>query len=219
MPFLRTPPTELTRLRDRLRDWDPGPVRLDRPGTDDWSSHDWLLPHLRLYLMALLEARLGRSGEALRLAEELRQLDGIPEVRRLAADMALHVRAQVEMDQGLMAEALRLVREESFWESSPWDERFSALLFHAAEVKLRAEALQAMGRYQEAIRWHSMVTFGANRGYSHYRRAQAYEALGDPDRAAAHYAEFLRLWANADPDLFDLVADARRRLEALATEG
>lgn len=218
MPFVRTPPRELTRLRDRLRDWDPGPIRMEQPGPEDWAGHAWGLPHLRLYLMALLEARLGRSGEALRLAGELKQLDGIPEVRALAADMALHVRAQVAMDQGLMAEALRLVREASFWEASPWDERFSAVLFHAAEVNLRAEALQAMGRYREAIRWHSMVTFGANRGYSHYRRAQAFEALGEPDQAAAHYAEFLRLWTDADPDLSDLVGDARRRLEAMAAE-
>jgi tetratricopeptide (TPR) repeat protein len=218
LPFVRTPPAELTRLRDRLRDWDPGPIRMDRPGPADWSSQAWVLPHLRLYLMALLETRLGRDGEALRLAGELKQLDGIPEARTLASDMALHVRAQVAMDQGLMAEALRLVREASFWEASPWDERFSAVFFHAAEVNLRADALQAMGRYREAIRWHSMVTFGANRGYNHYRRAQAYEALGEPDRAAAHYAEFLRLWKDADPDLADLLADARRRLEAMAAE-
>lgn len=84
---------------------------------------------------------------------------------------------------------------------------------------LRADALQALGRYREAIRWYSVWLVGRNEGYAHYRQAQAYEALGELDRAAEHYAEFVRMWADADPDLQDRVEDARRRLAALTDEG
>ncbi len=219
LPFLRTPPRELARLRAALEAWDPGPVRTDRPDSDDWATHDWFLPHLRLYLMALAETRLGRSGEALRLAAELPGLGGIPEVRTLAGDLALHVRAQVAMDQGQPGEALRIIDQSAFWEAMPWDERFSAVLSRTGPVELKADALMDLRRYRDAIRWHSVITFGSDRGYSHYRRAQAYEALAEPERAAEHYAEFLRLWEDADPDLRDRVQDARSRLEALAAEG
>ena len=219
LPFLRTPPEQLERLRSALEAWDPGPVRTDRPDADDWAGHDWFLPHLRLYLMALAETRLGRSGEALRLAAELPGLGGIPEVRTLAGDLALHVRAQVAMDQGQPGEALRIIEQSAFWEVMPWDERFSAILFRTGPVELKADALMELRRYRDAIRWHSVVTFGSDRGYSHYRRAQAYEALGEPQRAAEHYAEFLRLWEDADPDLRDRVEDARSRLETLVGEG
>ena len=218
-PQLRVPAADLERLHARIEAWDPGPIRTEPIGPGEWAETESFHPQLRLYLLALLEARLGRSGTALRLADELRDMDGLPEVRKLAADMALHVRAQVAMDQGLMAEALRLIEAASFWEASRWDERFAAVLYQAGPIGLRADALQALGRYREAIRWHSVVEFAPDQGYSAYRRAQAYEALGQPERAAEEYAEFLRLWADADPDLRDLSEDARRRLEALAGEG
>ena len=218
-PYLRVPAETLERLRARLETWDPGAIRLEPLRPEEYETHDAFLPHLRLYLLGLLEARLGRSGGALRLAEDLRQLDGLPEVRTLAADLALHVRAQVAMDQGLMAEALRLIEASSFWEASPWDERFSAVLYHSGAVTLRADALQALGRYREAIRWHGTVALAPDRAYSLYRQAQAYEALGESEQAAEHYARFLELWADADPDLRDRVEDARRRLQALSGEG
>lgn len=219
-PFLRTPPERLRGLRTRLLEWNPGPVRTEPLGPDEWGKLEPIQPQLRVYLIALLEARLGRLDEAVRRAEELEELGGVPEVRTLADDLARHVRAQVALDEGRTAEALRVIEGATVWEASPWDERTSAVYAFAGPILLRAEALHALGRYREALPWYSTFLIGPQFfGYSDYRRAQANEALGETERAAEQYARFVRRWAHADPELQDLVRDARRRLEALTAEG
>lgn len=218
-PFLRTPPDRLRRLRDRLETWDPGPVRTDPVGPGLEQRLEPVHPQVRLYLLALIEARLDRPGEAIRLTDELEAMGGSPAVGTLAADLARHVRAQIHFDQGRAGEALRILEGSAFWEATAWDERFSSVLSRAGPVLLRAEALQELGRDREAIRWYSSVVRGPEWAFGLYRQAQSYEALGEPAAAAERYARFVELWADADPDLQDLVRDARRRLEALAAEG
>jgi tetratricopeptide (TPR) repeat protein len=44
---------------------------------------------------------------------------------------------------------------------------------------------------------------------------QLYEAMGNPQKAAATYRQFIELWKNADPELQPRVAEARRRLAKL----
>ncbi|MEJ2343566.1 MAG: hypothetical protein P8Y10_15370, partial [Gemmatimonadales bacterium] len=39
-----------------------------------------------------------------------------------------------------------------------------------------------------------------------------YEALGDPEAARLHYANFIRWWEDADPELQPLVEEATTRL-------
>jgi hypothetical protein len=54
----------------------------------------------------------------------------------------------------------------------------------------------------------------------HKRLGELYEAKGDRQRAALHYAAFVALWKNADPELQPQVDDVRRRLARLGdTEG
>ncbi|HEX7122860.1 MAG TPA: hypothetical protein VF178_10860 [Gemmatimonadaceae bacterium] len=50
---------------------------------------------------------------------------------------------------------------------------------------------------------------------AHKRLGELYEAKGDRERAMSHYAAFIDLWKNADPDLQPLVKQARDRLAAL----
>ena len=50
-------------------------------------------------------------------------------------------------------------------------------------------------------------------GPAHKRLGELYEARGDAKQAAKHYATFVELWKNADPDLQPKVAEARARLE------
>jgi tetratricopeptide (TPR) repeat protein len=217
-PYLRTPPVRLTSLRDRIQAWDPGPVRTDsiRPG--EWGDLQPAWPQLRVYLLGLLDSRLGREADAIRRADQLESMNGAPAVRTLAADLARHIRAQVHLDQGRPAEALRIIEGASYWTTNPWDSRFSIVYQHQAEKRLRAEALQALGRHRDAMRWFSVLYIARN-GYSYYRSAQSHEALGEDDLAAEHYARFVQRWADADPDFQDLVDDARARLAALAAEG
>ncbi len=47
------------------------------------------------------------------------------------------------------------------------------------------------------------------------RRAEIYEGLGKREQAAAHYARFIGLWKDADPQSQNLVAEARMKLGQL----
>jgi tRNA A-37 threonylcarbamoyl transferase component Bud32/tetratricopeptide (TPR) repeat protein len=47
------------------------------------------------------------------------------------------------------------------------------------------------------------------------RLGELYEAKGMPDKALAHYQNFLNLWKDADPDLQPRVRDVRARVERL----
>ncbi len=53
---------------------------------------------------------------------------------------------------------------------------------------------------------------------SHLRRAELYEELGDDERARRHYARFLELWQDPDPELRPMVESARHALERLTAE-
>lgn len=217
-PYLRTPTHRLASLRDRIQAWDPGPVRRDSIRPDERAALRPAWPQLRVYFLGLLDSRLGREADAIRRADQLESMDGAPAVHTLASDLARHIRAQVHLDQGRPAEALRIIEGASYWTTNPWDGRFAKVYQHQAEIVLRADALQALGRHREAIRWFSVLFIDRN-GYSYYRRAQSYEALGEDDLAAQYYARFLERWADADPDFQDLVDDARGRLQALTAKG
>ena len=52
----------------------------------------------------------------------------------------------------------------------------------------------------------------------HQRLGEAYEALGEPMKAAQHYARFAELWKDADPELQPRVRYARDRAAALLAE-
>ena len=48
------------------------------------------------------------------------------------------------------------------------------------------------------------------------RLGELYEAKGDRQRAASHYAKFVELWKNADPELQPQVAEVKKRLARLS---
>lgn len=47
---------------------------------------------------------------------------------------------------------------------------------------------------------------------SHLGRGEIYERLGDSELSARHYARFIELWKNCDPELRPVVEEAERRL-------
>jgi tetratricopeptide (TPR) repeat protein len=47
------------------------------------------------------------------------------------------------------------------------------------------------------------------------RLGELYDAKGDRQRAIEHYAKFVELWKNADPELQPKVAQAQARLAQL----
>ena len=50
------------------------------------------------------------------------------------------------------------------------------------------------------------------------RLGELYEERGDSERAVEHYADFVELWENEDPDLQPIVEDAGERIARLVGE-
>jgi predicted Zn-dependent protease len=75
------------------------------------------------------------------------------------------------------------------------------------------------GNAAEAVPYlRSMSTFFEAYVPSRYYLGEAYEALGDPEKARLEYASFLRWWEEADPELDLWKERAQRALERLARE-
>ena len=75
-----------------------------------------------------------------------------------------------------------------------------------------ANAYLELGRWDEAIgEYRRILNHNPYYRLAHYHLGQAYEGIGDSDRARAEYAEVLSQWRIADPDIPE-VLEAKRRL-------
>lgn len=89
----------------------------------------------------------------------------------------------------------------------------------------RAEIHFARQEFAEAIAWYGSLYDGfqhwgsTHRGFTYLRFAEIAESEGDSEAAARHYADFISLWRDAEPEFQPLVRNARDRLEALVREG
>jgi tRNA A-37 threonylcarbamoyl transferase component Bud32/tetratricopeptide (TPR) repeat protein len=217
VPFLPASPEELRAARDTLERWDharsPAPVNPPFPefaaGTE---------PVARLYVLGLLSARLLDFDAAARYAAELERLDGPESARAYARDLAHGVRARAAQEQGRPDRALAaLERIRLDWPRDYTPVHFNSL---GAERFLRAELLLQLGRDEEALAWYetiaelSVADF-VYLAHSHLRQGEIRERLGDPAAAAEHYARFVELWRDADPELRPLRVEAERRLAGL----
>ena len=88
----------------------------------------------------------------------------------------------------------------------------------AREVFLRAQALHALGRYDEALRWYP-PRGDALLAPSHFYRGEMYEEMGDTEKALLHYGAFVELWRDADPEYQPMVEDVLERMGRLTGEG
>jgi len=202
--------------RDRLRtfDWTAVPPSAAR-GT--WfSAHDGLHEHFRLYLLGLLNAVLGDGGTALARSRELEDLGSPAGTGSLVPDLALGIRATIAWNRGRVNEAAE--RLDSL-RTEIWYSLATASAFHSEvyERYLRARALEAAGRFDEALRWYgSFDDAGAQAvvffGLSHWRRGHILEARGDGDTARRHYEQFLSVWVDPDPVFAAIVEDVRQGL-------
>ena len=92
-----------------------------------------------------------------------------------------------------------------------------------------ADAYEAMGnpdsaiavltRFVDMARVTKIWSNSFDLAPSHERLGRLLEAKGDRTRAAAHYAKFVELWRNADPELQPRVQAARQRLAQLRAAG
>jgi len=199
----------LSVVRDEVDRWSP-----TAPGRRVW----------RLYLLGLLDERLGDLAGAEHWVSELEAYagtrsadDGLLPAVALAEDLALYLRARLAFREGRNEEAWTLLQQtepERWWPLMDW----SAYRKQLYERWLTADVLVALGRPEEALHWLAGIGMEGERSYMgirHFRMAEIYEELGDTEKAAHHYGRFVTYWKDADPELRWRVEEARRRMEAL----
>ncbi len=212
-----------------LRSWTP---------TDPVPADDrplWMEPHrglhapLRLYLMGLLDARLGRHEEASGAADSLAGLIAPAGTGSLVSEMALSVKAaaaEARGDRGEALDLLRKIRGETCFYMTLWSPFFSQALerFRLAELN-RADTRDGYdGCEREAILWyrsfeHQSIFDMIHRGPSLLRLAEIHKRSGETEDAAQCCERLLRLWDGCEPSLAGHVTAARSMLEELRREG
>jgi DNA-binding SARP family transcriptional activator/tetratricopeptide (TPR) repeat protein len=218
LPFLHVPRSDLLAIRQEVEEWE---AKVEAPGeTSHSAGHAGLHPYVRLYRLGLLDARLGDTVGALRLAGSLERTGGSSGA--LKAD-ALHtfarsIRARVAGEAGRTAEAL------GHLEQSNWGMVESIFEAEALDRYYRAELLSALGRHAEALDWYRTIAERATYELvyvapARWRQGRLYEEAGDPARAVEAYRTVTRLWREADPPLRATVAEASQRVRTLAQDG
>ena len=181
-----------------------------------------LRPRLRLFAEGLLRSRAGDVDEALARAERLEAPPEAGGALPLVERLGRIVRGHVAWGRDEPGRALEILGEESV-------ETRSSLMFGVDYVQpyeryLRARALQAAGRGEEALRWlasfrHQHVHHLVYLGPALFRRGQILEDRGDAAGARQAYRGFLELWREPDPGMRGMRREALRSLERLGRGG
>lgn len=221
IPFVPTSERELESLAAELEQLDPTTVAVSDNPSVVFTAHDRLHRLIRLYLLGLTNARLGRAAEAERYAEQMTQVELPRIVGSLDRDLALSVRAQTLLQRGEAATALTELEQARM---HTWYGQTLASPFYCKVLErfTRAETLLALDRPDEALRWYTNLveTSVFELPYlpiAHLRRAQISERLGDVEGAIEGYTRFIEFWRDADPELQEMVEAARQRLAGLAS--
>jgi len=168
--------------------------------------------------LAVAYARAGRPDRARDVLAELRQLRDTALVR--ATQPAVHAAlGEIALADGRPREAITEFRAGDRLPDGPAYEDPLVVLGQLGRAFDQAnEPDSAIAMYEQYLR-----TEYAGRGGddflllagTHKRLGELYEAKGDTARAASHYAAFVNLWKNADPELQPAVTEVKRRLAAL----
>jgi tetratricopeptide (TPR) repeat protein len=179
-----------------------------------WSTvHEGLHGVLQVYLLGLLDARLGNLASAEQQLRELASADFPNKAGSLGSDLALGLRATIAMARGDTAAAAAMLDDLRL---DTWQHYNVASGFYSLQYEryLYARALQHVGRHDEALRW-----YGTSRNTSlrdliflvpgHFHSGEILEARGDTAAAVEHYRVVMERWASADPVLQRYVTDAQ----------
>ncbi|MEO5814563.1 MAG: hypothetical protein ABIT20_04710 [Gemmatimonadaceae bacterium] len=201
LPFAPTARGELTRLRAALERAPTGAV------ASDVSRYRWPFDSLtagrRLYLLAVLDLRLGDSVSADARAAQLEHLQGVSALdAAYARELALPVRSAIALTRGDPAAALTALGPPTIGIDSAYPSSHSYP--HAQARWLRAEALRALGRVPDAIRVYASFPDPESYDLPYLapalrRRADLLRTLGDRAGAAALDARAARLCQQPDP--------------------
>lgn len=215
VPFAPIPRADLETLHQRVSAWpsDPSAVRSDDPQVA-------LAPHVREFVLGIIDGRLGDDRAALAAADRLDRMQTVERWLPTVHALARTVRAEVAARAGEPEQALQQLGDSIVL---PPIELTGPMLTRDLERWWRAEALFETGRDREALAWYrNAFAFSRIEGswtpMIELRSAQINERIGEREAAALHYARFIRMWNDADASLMPLVEQARTSLGRLAGE-
>jgi len=220
LPFLEVPRATLGEIRAEIERSNPNATG---PGASG-GLNVRLRTHLRLYLLSLLSSRLGDDLTAERYVSELEAIPAVPNAGAVVRNLAQTARADIALRNGRPSEAL--ARLDGVQGEVPLELVYLKVFATVREFGqeharyLRAEALMALRRYDEALRWYQASFQGspAELVYlapSHLRQGQIHETRGENEKAAIHYRRFLELWTDPDPALRATVSETRTTVARL----
>ncbi|HYB53686.1 MAG TPA: tetratricopeptide repeat protein, partial [Thermoanaerobaculia bacterium] len=147
LSFLPVSRSELSSIRDGLARLDPSAApRVEDPAVFIDAHYD-IHPLLRMYLLALVSARLGDIDGAERYAGEIERQKFPPGYKSLASDFKRSVRAQIDRAHGNSGEAVQTLEAILAETKNPLESPFVS---EAYERYSRAEMLYELGRYKES---------------------------------------------------------------------
>jgi tetratricopeptide (TPR) repeat protein len=216
LPFLAVPASDLELLRAQLLAWRPSASDV----APDPGLHAQLQPHLRLYLLGLLSARLDDASSAQAYAAGLEQTPAPENVQDVVRGLARTIRADVALHSGAMDnpapspgaipfELVAMPAYASVREFTLEHERYLEIL-----------RLRNAGQLTEALRRSETAFQGSPAEIAFLAplellRGEAYERLGNPVRALVHYRRFVELWRACDSPLQPRVREIEREITRL----
>jgi DNA-binding SARP family transcriptional activator/tetratricopeptide (TPR) repeat protein len=211
---------ELEETRAALIAWDTSMPRPSQTPGIFFHVHDEVRAQLRAYLLGLLSARLSDQNGLRRYSSELARLPGSDRATALGKSLEGALRVQLLDQAGETEAALRVL--ESARLEVPFELATNSPFFaQGYERYLRAELLYQLGRDDDALRWYAALAENyplydiAYLAPAHLRRGQIYQRLGELNEAARHYARFVELWRDCDPEFHPHLAEAERQLAQL----
>ena len=217
-PLIELKQQELETLRDELLRWDATAVPSSSEPFRTLSAHNGVHPHLRLYLLRLLSARLQNEKDVEQYVNALTAMPSDKRAGSLAHDLALSVRAEFAQLRGQQTEALALLGQQKMevW----YDLILGSPFFPQILARFqRGEVLANLGRYEEALSWYNTTVYYPPDWIllapNYLKRGKIYEKLGRTEQAIEHYTRFIRLWQDCDAELQPIVAETEKRLDRL----
>ncbi|MBK8003001.1 MAG: hypothetical protein IPK12_03425 [Gemmatimonadetes bacterium] len=214
LPWVPMSAEEVAREREHLAAWVPSPPPPPIPVLGSPRAEE--RAPMQLFYEGMLATRRGDTVEVAGIARRLERALADSIHAGPLGSLPFTLRAASRLANGNAAGALAAL------DSIP---QLPALtpaqpqLSHALQRFLRAEALTALGRHDEALGYYGsfVVLFGYDlpfRGPGLLGEAEELEALGRHEEARQKYRAFLALWSASDPRFEPLL---RRARNALAT--
>jgi hypothetical protein len=175
---------------------------------------------LRLYTFGVLSLRLRDQAAATTATLSLGRLAVSDSSDWFVRALDAELRARRALHEGNAAEGLRILEKVELGPVPVGATNVVPFFAHAQQRYLRGELLAAAGRPAEALDWFASlgalsVPESPFRAPAQLRQAEIHERLGNASEAAAHYARFLELWRDSDPELQPMVSAARQHWATL----